>query len=162
MKRGLKWLRLGGEQGLVVKPPPMKRGLKFAPAQRLTLVRSQVVKPSPTKRRPKFPRAEGAHFVMKSSPTKRRLKWSALRGAESMNQVVITSTTRRGLETLRPEVFTMDALDSALSLPLAAFHFVLSPAEPLFLPARNKGNVLRGAFGTAFRHIACLPECREA
>ncbi len=55
----------------------------------------------------------------------------------------------------------MDALDLALSLPLAAFRFALSPTQPLFLPARNKGNVLRGAFGTAFRHIACLPECRE-
>jgi len=36
------------------------------------------------------------------------------------------------------------------------------PRETLKLPALNKGNTLRGAFGTAFRRLVCIPQCRDA
>lgn len=42
------------------------------------------------------------------------------------------------------------------------FRFTLRPLEPLHLPARNKGNVLRGAFGTVLRRLSCHPECPGA
>ena len=38
----------------------------------------------------------------------------------------------------------------------------LEPRETLKLPAHNKGNTLRGAFGTSFRRLVCVPECRTA
>jgi hypothetical protein len=40
------------------------------------------------------------------------------------------------------------------------FHFVA--AGPVVFPEGKAANVLRGAFGTVFRQLACVPECREA
>jgi hypothetical protein len=40
------------------------------------------------------------------------------------------------------------------------FHF--EAAGSLFFPAGKTGNVLRGAFGSIFRKIACVPECTDA
>jgi len=34
--------------------------------------------------------------------------------------------------------------------------------EPVRFPPGKAGNILRGAFGTALRHVACVPECTEA
>jgi len=39
---------------------------------------------------------------------------------------------------------------------LAHFRFRLLPKEPLFLPSHNKGNTLRGAFGSVFKRLTCL------
>ncbi len=45
------------------------------------------------------------------------------------------------------------------SLPFAQFSFRLVPREPLYMPARNKGNVLRGALGVMLgRVFASQPE----
>ncbi len=44
----------------------------------------------------------------------------------------------------------------------AEFRFHITLREPLFLPARNKGNVLRGAFGTMLRRLCCQPQCPGA
>jgi hypothetical protein len=35
-------------------------------------------------------------------------------------------------------------------------------AEPLRFPPGKAGNILRGAFGTALRRVACVPECNAA
>lgn len=44
----------------------------------------------------------------------------------------------------------------------AQFRLRLSPQETLYLPARNKGNVLRGALGTMLRRLCCHPQCPGA
>jgi hypothetical protein len=40
--------------------------------------------------------------------------------------------------------------------------FRLTPVSVLIVPAVNKGNMLRGAFGNAFRRLCCIPQCRDA
>lgn len=42
------------------------------------------------------------------------------------------------------------------------FSFYLEPKAPLHMPAGNKGNVIRGGFGSVFRRIVCHANCREA
>lgn len=41
------------------------------------------------------------------------------------------------------------------------FRFHLDPKAPLYMPAYNKGNVIRGGFGSTFRRIVCHTGCRE-
>jgi hypothetical protein len=41
------------------------------------------------------------------------------------------------------------------------FRFHLEPRAPLYLPAYNKGNVIRGGFGSTFRRIVCHAACRQ-
>jgi len=53
-----------------------------------------------------------------------------------------------------------------VSQPAARFAFLpvrlrIVPRQVLKLPAVNKCNTLRGAFGTAFRRLVCIPQCRE-
>jgi CRISPR/Cas system endoribonuclease Cas6 (RAMP superfamily) len=45
---------------------------------------------------------------------------------------------------------------------VGVFRFTLNPQETLVVPAVNKTNMLRGAFGTAFRRLCCIPQCRNA
>jgi hypothetical protein len=47
------------------------------------------------------------------------------------------------------------------SLLLQNFRFHLEPQAPLHMPAYNKGNVIRGGFGSTFRRIVCHANCRE-
>lgn len=47
------------------------------------------------------------------------------------------------------------------SLSLHHFRFHLEPEAPLRMPAYNKGNVIRGGFGSTFRRIVCHANCRE-
>ena len=47
-------------------------------------------------------------------------------------------------------------------LQFAQFRLRIVPRQPLFLPARNKGNVLRGAFGTMLRAQVCHLQCPGA
>jgi len=44
---------------------------------------------------------------------------------------------------------------------LQHFRFHLEPKAPLHMPAYNKGNVIRGGFGSTFRRIVCHGNCRE-
>ncbi|MGH9448335.1 MAG: hypothetical protein ACRD3O_21850, partial [Terriglobia bacterium] len=54
-------------------------------------------------------------------------------------------------------------LDEGLSnFPFLLLRVVLEPKETLRLPAWNKGNTLRGAFGASFRRLVCVPQCRSA
>ena len=41
------------------------------------------------------------------------------------------------------------------------FRFHLEPKTPLYMPAWNKGNVIRGGFGSTFRRIVCHANCRD-
>lgn len=47
-------------------------------------------------------------------------------------------------------------------LSLQLFRVHLEPKMPLHMPAYNKGNVIRGGFGSTFRRIVCHTNCREA
>jgi hypothetical protein len=48
-----------------------------------------------------------------------------------------------------------------MSVSLQHFRFHLEAKAPLHMPAYNKGNVIRGGFGSAFRRIVCHANCRE-
>ena len=50
----------------------------------------------------------------------------------------------------------------ACNLPVGLFRFTIVPEQPMHVPAVNKGNMLRGAFGHAFRRLCCVPQCRDA
>src|SRR5581483_10312494 len=43
-----------------------------------------------------------------------------------------------------------------------SLRFAIKPLEPFVAPAANKGNMLRGGFGHAFRRLCCIPQCRDA
>jgi hypothetical protein len=45
---------------------------------------------------------------------------------------------------------------------LYPFRFHFRAAGRLFFPPGKSGNIVRGAFGTIFRKLACVPECTEA
>lgn len=49
-----------------------------------------------------------------------------------------------------------------IPLPVGLFRFTIAPLCPLFVPAVNKGNMLRGGFGHVFRRLCCVPQCRDA
>lgn len=44
---------------------------------------------------------------------------------------------------------------------LYAFRFCFRALEPLYFPPAKAGNLIRGAFGTIFRKLACVPECTD-
>jgi CRISPR/Cas system endoribonuclease Cas6 (RAMP superfamily) len=48
------------------------------------------------------------------------------------------------------------------AFPIGVFRFTLVARETLFVPAANKANMLRGAFGHAFRRLCCVPQCASA
>ena len=45
---------------------------------------------------------------------------------------------------------------------LYSLRFSFIAREPVVFPAGKSSNILRGAFGTIFRRIACVPECSNA
>jgi CRISPR-associated endoribonuclease Cas6 len=47
------------------------------------------------------------------------------------------------------------------ALQIGVFRFTIAPLQPLVVPAVNKGNMLRGGFGHAFRRLCCVPQCRD-
>lgn len=48
------------------------------------------------------------------------------------------------------------------ALRIGLFRFTINPEQPLVVPAVNKGNMLRGGFGHAFRRLCCVPQCNDA
>ncbi len=56
----------------------------------------------------------------------------------------------------------MDLGQAAAKFSILPVRLRIVPKSELKLPALNKGNTLRGAFGTAFRRLVCIPQCREA
>jgi CRISPR/Cas system endoribonuclease Cas6 (RAMP superfamily) len=49
----------------------------------------------------------------------------------------------------------------AHNLRIGLFRFTIAPVHPLEVPAVNKGNMLRGGFGHAFRRLCCIPQCKD-
>jgi CRISPR/Cas system endoribonuclease Cas6 (RAMP superfamily) len=50
---------------------------------------------------------------------------------------------------------------AAHNLRIGLFRFTIAPVQPLEVPAVNKGNMLRGGFGHAFRRLCCVPQCKD-
>ena len=48
------------------------------------------------------------------------------------------------------------------SLRIGLLRFRITPNALLIVPAVNKGNMLRGGFGHAFRRLCCIPQCTDA
>jgi len=48
---------------------------------------------------------------------------------------------------------------AGIGLRIALFRFTIAPVQPLAVPAINKGNMLRGGFGHAFRRLVCIAQC---
>ncbi len=53
-----------------------------------------------------------------------------------------------------------DAL-GGIGLRIGLFRFTIAPLQSLEVPAVNKGNMLRGGFGHAFRRLCCIPQCKD-
>jgi CRISPR-associated endoribonuclease Cas6 len=49
-----------------------------------------------------------------------------------------------------------------IPLNVGLFRFTITPLSLLFVPAVNKGNMLRGGFGHVFGRLCCVPQCKEA
>src|ERR1700724_1303595 len=45
---------------------------------------------------------------------------------------------------------------------IGLFRFRITPLQTLFVPSLNRGNMLRGGFGQAFRRLCCVPQCRDS
>lgn len=45
---------------------------------------------------------------------------------------------------------------------IGLFRFRITPLQTLFVPSVNKGNMLRGGFGQAFRRLCCVPHCKDS
>ncbi|MBI4444425.1 MAG: CRISPR system precrRNA processing endoribonuclease RAMP protein Cas6 [Acidobacteria bacterium] len=56
----------------------------------------------------------------------------------------------------------MSAVVSFANLQVGCFRFTVVPCEDLQVPALNKGNMLRGGFGHAFRKLCCIPQCEDS
>lgn len=55
----------------------------------------------------------------------------------------------------------LDAIRQS-TLRIGLFRFTIAPLQPLMVPAMDKGNMLRGGFGHAFRRLCCVPQCKDA
>jgi hypothetical protein len=49
-----------------------------------------------------------------------------------------------------------------VNFELYPLRFRFAAQDSIYFPAGKPGNILRGAFGTIFKRIACVPQCREA
>jgi hypothetical protein len=56
----------------------------------------------------------------------------------------------------------MDVTQASANFPLLVLRLRITPKQVLKLPAANKGNTLRGAFGGALRRLVCIPQCHDA
>ena len=55
----------------------------------------------------------------------------------------------------------MDVSQATARFAFLPVRLRIVPQQVLKLPALNKSNTLRGAFGMAFRRLVCIPQCRE-
>jgi hypothetical protein len=55
----------------------------------------------------------------------------------------------------------MDVSQATAGFAFLPVRLRIVPQQVLKLPALNKSNTLRGAFGMAFRRLVCIPQCRE-
>jgi hypothetical protein len=84
--------------------------------------------------------------------------------------VAVTSFNPELLLRLQPRLLNMGYSEAtSMSVELLShaftvgiFRFTLLPRATMFVPAVNKANMLRGAFGQAFRRLCCVPQCVNA
>jgi hypothetical protein len=50
----------------------------------------------------------------------------------------------------------------ALGFELYAFRFHFRASDSIYFPPGKSGNVVRGAFGTIFKQIVCIPKCHDS
>jgi hypothetical protein len=50
----------------------------------------------------------------------------------------------------------------ALTFEFYRFRFHFRSAGPLYFPPYKSGNIVRGAFGSIFRKLVCIPSCHDA
>jgi hypothetical protein len=50
----------------------------------------------------------------------------------------------------------------SIHFELFAFRFQFTARDAIHFPPGKSGNIVRGAFGTIFRKIACVPQCHDA
>lgn len=55
-----------------------------------------------------------------------------------------------------------DAMLAALTFEFYRLRFLFRAAGELHFPPYKSGNIVRGAFGSIFRKLVCMPSCREA
>ena len=55
-----------------------------------------------------------------------------------------------------------DAMLAALTFEFYRFRFQFRSAGTLYFPPYKSGNIVRGAFGSIFRKLVCIPSCRDA
>ena len=51
---------------------------------------------------------------------------------------------------------------AALTFEFYRFRFRFRSAGTLYFPPYKSGNIVRGAFGSIFRKLVCIPDCRDA
>ena len=49
-----------------------------------------------------------------------------------------------------------------LSFELLAFRFHFQARDSIYFPSGKSGNIVRGAFGTIFRQLVCIPQCHDS
>jgi hypothetical protein len=49
-----------------------------------------------------------------------------------------------------------------MTLDVYPLRFCFTAQDPIYFPGGKPGNIVRGAFGIAFKTVACVPECRDA
>lgn len=52
-------------------------------------------------------------------------------------------------------------IEPTVNFKLYPVRFTFQARESIHFPPGKSGNILRGAFGTIFRRIACMPECKD-
>jgi hypothetical protein len=55
-----------------------------------------------------------------------------------------------------------DAMLAALTFDFYRFRFQFRSAGMIYFPPYKSGNIVRGAFGSIFRKLVCIPSCRDA
>ena len=48
-----------------------------------------------------------------------------------------------------------------LTFDLLPFRFHFTARDPIYFPPGKSGNIVRGAFGTVFKHLVCIPQCHQ-
>ena len=66
------------------------------------------------------------------------------------SQVVVPESTVTATTAAEPQIFE-----------LLAFRLQFVAQESIYFPPGKSGNIVRGAFGTIFRQIVCVPECHD-
>lgn len=93
------------------------------------------------------------------------MKEGARRGSRIRVRVIATgqpATKRAGTAQLIPPGGKNDAMLAALTFEFYRLRFRFRAVGELHFPPYKSGNIVRGAFGSIFRKLVCMPSCLEA